>query len=84
MFWNLLIFSKHKAKLMVFYILIIILQFAQNILPIQQWGENTLQGGQNCCHIVFFLGVPCLNFNHLIIMKDFHNVFANYGRSKPK
>jgi len=31
-----------------------------------------------------FLGVPCLNFNHVIIMKDFHNVFAYYGRSKPK
>jgi hypothetical protein len=31
-----------------------------------------------------FLGVPCLNFNHVIILKDFHNVFAYYGRSKPK
>jgi hypothetical protein len=24
----------------------------------------------------YFLGVPCLNFNHVIIMKDFHNIFA--------
>ncbi len=31
-----------------------------------------------------FLGFPCLNFNHVIIMKDFHNVFAYYDRSKPK
>jgi len=47
-------------------------------------GENTLLRGQDCCHIIFFLEVPCLNFNHVIIMKDFHNVFAYYGRSKPK
>ncbi len=47
-------------------------------------GENTLQGDQDCCHIVFFLGLPCLNFNYVIIMKDFHNVFTYYGRSKPK
>jgi hypothetical protein len=31
-----------------------------------------------------FSGVPCLNFNHVIIMKDFHNVFADSDRSKPK
>jgi hypothetical protein len=47
-------------------------------------GEDTLQGGQNCCHNIFFLGVPCLNYNHVIIIKDFHNVSAYYGRSKPK
>ncbi len=29
--------------------------------------------GQDCCHIVIFLGV--LNFNHVITTKDFHNVF---------
>ncbi len=32
----------------------------------------------------FILRVPSLNFNHVIIMKKFHNVFAYYGRSKPK
>jgi hypothetical protein len=32
----------------------------------------------------FILGVPSLNFNHLIIMKKFHNVFAYYDTSKPK
>ncbi len=47
--------------------------------------ESTLWGGaQNCCHIVLFLGVPCLNLKHFIIMKEFHNVFAYYGKSKPK
>ncbi len=35
-----------------------------------QKGENTPRVGQNCCHIVLFLKVPCLNFNHVIIMKD--------------
>ncbi len=43
-------------------------------------------GGGGVCKIVvtlyYFLRVPCLNFNHVIIMKDFHNVFAYYGRSK--
>jgi hypothetical protein len=40
------------------------------------WGEKLL----SCC----ILGVPCLNFNHNIIMKDFHNLFAYHGRSKLK
>ncbi len=31
-----------------------------------------------------FSRVPYLNFNHIIIVKDFHNVFAYYHRSKPK
>jgi hypothetical protein len=31
-----------------------------------------------------FSKVPCLNFNHVIIMKGFHNVFTYYDRSKPK
>jgi hypothetical protein len=41
-------------------------------------GENTLKRGQGCCDIVlFFLGVPCLNFNHvIIIMKDINNLFC--------
>jgi hypothetical protein len=46
-------------------------------------GENTLQAsGPSCCHIVFFLKVPCLNFNYVIVIKDFHNVFAYYDNSK--
>jgi hypothetical protein len=35
-------------------------------------------------HYIVFREVPCLNFSHVIIMKDFHNVFAYYGRWKPK
>ncbi len=27
-----------------------------------------------------FLKYPCVNFNHVIIKKDFYNVFAHYGR----
>ncbi len=43
------------------------------------------KGGQHCCHFVYYLlRVPCLNFNHVIFMKDFYNVFTYYGRSKPK
>jgi hypothetical protein len=34
--------------------------------------------------LYFFSRAPCLNFNHVIIVKDFHNVFAYYGASKPK
>jgi len=34
-----------------------------------QMNEWTLK--PDYCHIVFFSGVPCLNFNHVIIMKDF-------------
>jgi hypothetical protein len=45
-------------------------------------GENTLQGGQVVVTLYFFLRVPCLNFNHVIIIKDFHNVLAYYDNSK--
>ncbi len=41
-------------------------------------------GAKNYCHIVVFSRVSCLNFNHVIIVKDFHNVFAYYGRSQSK
>jgi hypothetical protein len=34
--------------------------------------------------LCYFSKVPCLNFNHVIIMKVSHNVFAYYGRSKFK
>jgi hypothetical protein len=47
-------------------------------------GENTLWGGKIVVTLNYFLGVPCLNFNHVIIMKDFHNVFAYYGSQNPK
>jgi len=33
--------------------------------------------------LYYFLGVLCLNFNYVIIVKDFHNVFTYYGRSEP-
>jgi hypothetical protein len=47
-------------------------------------GQSTLHGAQDCCYMVLFSRVLCLNFNHVIIMNFFHNVFAYYGRSKPK
>ncbi len=48
-------------------------------------GESTLWGGAKIVvTLYYFLGVPCLNFNNVIIMKDLHNTFAYYGRSKPK
>jgi hypothetical protein len=35
-------------------------------------GESTLgDGGQICCHNCIVFKEPCLNFNHVIIMKDF-------------
>ncbi len=40
--------------------------------------ENTLRGGQQCCHIVLFSrGCPCLNFNHGNIGAYFFNFFHN-------
>jgi len=46
--------------------------------------ESTLGGVKIVVTLYFFLGVSCLNFNHVIIMKDFHNVFAYYDKSKHK
>ncbi len=34
--------------------------------------------------LYYFSMVPCLNFNYVIIMKDFHNVFTYYDKAKPK
>ncbi len=34
-----------------------------------------------CCHIVFLFGWSFLNLNHVKTTKDFHNVFAYYGKS---
>jgi hypothetical protein len=42
------------------------------------------KGAKIVVTLYYFFGVPCLNFNYFIIMKDFHNVFTHYGRSKPK
>lgn len=47
-------------------------------------GRKHITKGQDCCHIILFFSVPCLNFDHVIIMKGFHNIFAYYRRSKPK
>jgi hypothetical protein len=46
--------------------------------------ESTLGGAKIVVTLYMFFQVPCLNFNHVIIMNDFHNIFAYYGRSKPK
>ncbi len=35
-------------------------------------------------HCIKFLKYPCLNFNHVIINMNFHNVFAYYGRENHK
>jgi hypothetical protein len=51
---------------------------------IWQKGEITLVGTKIVVTLYYFLGVPCLNFNDLFIMKDLHNIFAYYDRSKPK
>jgi hypothetical protein len=47
-------------------------------------GESTLKGAKIVVTLYWSLAIPCLNFNHVIIMKDFHNAFAHYGSSKPK
>jgi hypothetical protein len=41
------------------------------------------KGAKNFVTLYCFLGVPCSNFNHVIIMSDFHNVFAFYDSSNP-
>jgi hypothetical protein len=50
----------------------------------EAWGESTLKWDMIMSHCIIFLRVPCLNFNHVIIMKDFHNVFVYYGKSELK
>jgi hypothetical protein len=46
--------------------------------------ESPLWGVEDCCHIVFFSKVPCVNFNHVIIMKDFHNFLHIMVGQNPK
>ncbi len=41
------------------------------------------KGAQIVVTLYCFLRVPCSNFNHVIIMRDFHNVFTYYDRSNP-
>jgi hypothetical protein len=60
----------------------VIIQFGLHNIHIV--GENTLKGTKIVVTLFYFLGVPCLNFNHVIIMKDFHKIFTFYSRSKPK
>ncbi len=45
-----------------------------NLVLIDLMGKSTIEGPQLLSHCIFSW-VPCLNFNHVIIMKDFHNVF---------
>jgi hypothetical protein len=48
-------------------------------------GKSTLGGGSKIIVTLYcFSKVPCLNFNYVIIMKDFHNFFAYYSKSEPK
>jgi hypothetical protein len=55
-----------------------------NIGDISHWlsignemlGENTLKRVEVVVTLYYFLGVPCLNFNHVIIMKDINNFFC--------
>ncbi len=37
-------------------------------------GESTLHGAKIVVTLYYFLRIPCLNFNHIIIIKYFHNV----------
>jgi hypothetical protein len=46
--------------------------------------EAHYKGAKIVVTLYYFLRVPCLNFNHVIILKDLHNVFSYYGKSKPK
>jgi hypothetical protein len=46
--------------------------------------KTRYEGAKIVVTLYCFSGVPYLNFNNVIILKDFHNVFTNYGRSKPK
>ncbi len=41
-------------------------------------------GGVKIVYNLFFSKASCLNINHVIIMKDFHNFFAYYRRSNHK
>jgi hypothetical protein len=42
------------------------------------------RGGMIVVTLYYFSRVPYLNFNHVIIMKKFHNIFAYYDSSKLK
>ncbi len=42
------------------------------------------RGAKIVVSLYYFPKVSCLNFNHVIIMKKNCNIFAYYGRSKPK
>jgi hypothetical protein len=44
-------------------------------------GESTLWWTPLCSHIVLFCWVVILNLNHVKTTKDFHNVFAYYGKA---
>ncbi len=46
--------------------------------------KHTIRGIKIVITLYCFLGVPCLSFNHVIIMKDFDNVFAYYVNQNPK
>jgi hypothetical protein len=59
------------------------MNFFQHIHGIK--GESTLQrGAKIVVTLYFFLGLTCLNLNHVIIMKIFQFFFGYYGGSKPK
>jgi len=61
------------------------LNSSKDLLNIKDVRESTLGGGGKIVvTLYYFLRVPCLNFNHVIIMKQIHNVFAYYGRSNPQ
>ncbi len=47
-------------------------------------GESALWGAKIVVILYYFSKVPCLNFNYVIIVKYFHNVFSYYGRPKLK
>ncbi len=46
-------------------------------------GENTLRGGQDCCHIVLFFRGPMIELQPCHYYEGFSQSFACYGKSKP-
>jgi hypothetical protein len=51
-------------------------------IPIKD--ESTLYGTSKLFSHCIVFRVLCLSFNHVIIMKDFDNVFAYYVSQNPK
>jgi hypothetical protein len=47
-------------------------------------GENTLQGGQDCCHIILFLRGPMFELQACHYYERFSQCYGIYSKPKPK